>query len=325
MKDESSGSALRRRGTVALTIAIGLLSVADPAAAQVVSGSFVGDGVAGRRITGLGFRPDLVLVKGNDYQSGNVGLTSAVMRTSTMSGDLSKPVVLDYALIGDQITSIDADGFTLGSDRRVAQSGITFHWAAFKATAVMKVGTYTGDGAIQSVTTVGFQPDFVIVMSSGAARAIQACSATPAGRSYEFDISGWLSTEIVSLDPTGFTVNHDASLPYANASGVVYHYVAWDASPGLVSVGKYNGTATDKNVLGVGFRPEFLFVKFINNNLSLPDSPAPAGPRRPLSPDALPPACRLVWRSRVGGTSRRTRCLPTPSARDDGAVRGGAR
>ena len=43
-----------------------------------------------------------------------------------------------------------------------------------------------------------------------------------------------------------------------------------------------------------------------------------------LSPDALPPACRLVWRSRVGSTSPRSRCLSAPSARNDRAVRGGA-
>jgi len=48
-----------------------------------------------------------------------------------------------------------------------------------------------------------------------------------------------------------------------------------------------------------------------------PDSPAVEASAHPLrrvlgrqlSPDALPPACRLVWRSRVGSTSRRTRCL----------------
>jgi len=37
-------------------------------------------------------------------------------------------------------------------------------------------------------------------------------------------------------------------------------------------------------------------------------------------PDVLPPACWLVWRSRVGCTSRRTRCLATLSARNDRAV-----
>ena len=73
---------------------------------------------------------------------------------------------------------------------------------------------------------------------------------------------------------------------------------------------------------------------------ALPRDPVLARPRRrltpgpllaglsvagPLSPNALPPAGRLVWRSRVGSTSPRNPCVPAPSARDDGAVRGRAR
>jgi len=66
-----------------------------------------------------------------------------------------------------------------------------------------------------------------------------------------------------------------------------------------------------------------------------PDPPAVETSSRPLqaglsevalfSPGALPPAGRLVWRSRVGSTGPRTRCVPAPSAGDDGAVRGRAR
>jgi hypothetical protein len=171
-----------------------------------VSGSYVGNGAGGRRITGLGFRPDLVLVKGDDNAAGSEVLTSAVMRTSTMGpGDVSKPVIATCCnpataaspIVANQITSIDAGGFTLGSDRRVAQSGVTFYWAAFKANANMKVGKYTGDGAASHVIVgLGFSPELVIVLLENAGRAIQTCSATPAGRSHEFDVGAWLSNQI---------------------------------------------------------------------------------------------------------------------------------
>ena len=118
----------------------------------MASGSYLANGTGGRKITGLGFRPDVVLVKGNDYDTGLTN-TSAVMRTSTMSGDASKPMVLDNNLATNQITSLDADGFTLGNDRRVAANGITFYWAAFKANANMRVGKYTGDGAASRAIT----------------------------------------------------------------------------------------------------------------------------------------------------------------------------
>jgi hypothetical protein len=124
-----------------------LVGLSRPATAQVVSGSYVGNGAGGRQITGLGFRPDVVLVKGNDYDNVVYTNTSAVLRTSTMgAGDVSKPLIQDNALVANQITSLDADGFTLGSDRRVAANGITFYWAAFKANANLRVGTYTGTG-----------------------------------------------------------------------------------------------------------------------------------------------------------------------------------
>jgi hypothetical protein len=268
---------LEPSGLLRLWFAASLVGLSSPAAAQVVSGSYVGNDAGGRKITGLGFRPDVVLVKGNDYDAGNPGNTSAVVRTSTMSGDASKPMVLDNALAANQITSLDADGFTLGSDRRVAANGITFYWAAFKANADTKVGTYVGTGVgTRSVSGVGFSPDFLIVLPSNAARAIQACSVTPAGRAYEFDIGAWLPSQITSLDADGFTVNHNATAPYANASGVVYHYVAWNEAPGLVKVGSYQGNGIDTRAInGIGFRPEFLFAKFIYNLGSTPSQSPP--------------------------------------------------
>jgi hypothetical protein len=276
-----------RPGRLCLCVA-GLLVCASSAAAQVVSGSFVGNGVGGRKITGLGFRPDVVLIKGNDYDSTTYVNTSAIMRTSTMgSGDVSKPVIQDYAVVANQITSLDADGFTLGSDRRVAANGITFYWAAFKANAAMKVGSYTGNGGTQAVST-GFSPDFVMILPANAARAIMACSVVPTNnpsfRAYEFDIGPSILNQFSSFDATGFTVNHSAGAPYTNANGIVYHYIAWDAAAGLVKVGSYAGNLTDdRNFTGFGFQPEFVFVKFIYN-LNAPDAwQSPPGHFRTVS------------------------------------------
>jgi hypothetical protein len=94
----------------------------------------------------------------------------------------------------------------------------------------------------------------------------------------------WLANQITALNATGFIVNHNASAPYANADGVVYHYVAWNDSAGSVKVGKNNGTLTDKDVLGIGFRPEFLFDTFIYNI----DSPADQSPPGHFRTDAMP-------------------------------------
>ena len=80
-----------------------------PAAeAQIISGSYVGNGIAGRAITGLGFRPDIVIVKVDfDGQTDATppcssldDCSSAVIRTSTMAGTNSKPVKGNQAYAG---------------------------------------------------------------------------------------------------------------------------------------------------------------------------------------------------------------------------------
>lgn len=248
-----------------LAVGLALLSP-PPVTAQMTTGSYVGNGTAGRAISGLGFQPDVVLVKGNEYDPGFTP-TSTVVRTSTMPAGLSKPMVLDNALIGNQIQSLDGDGFTVGNDRRVNQPGINFYWAAFRVDPDMRVGTYTGNGGTQSIAGLGFSPDYVIVMSSGARRAVQACSAAPVGRSFEFESAAWIANEITSLDANGFSVIHNGAAPYTNESGVDYHYVAWNAAPRKTSVGAYNGNGADnRNIAGVGFRPEYLLVKAIYDN-----------------------------------------------------------
>src|SRR5688500_11823714 len=78
--------------------------------AQVLSGDYTGDGTSSRVISELGFTPDVVIVKGNTAQT-------AAIRTSTMVGDLAKPMTGATALTADLIESLDSGatlGFTVG-------------------------------------------------------------------------------------------------------------------------------------------------------------------------------------------------------------------
>ena len=71
-------------------------------------GTYAGNGVNATGITGVGFQPDFVLVKG--------GANIAVLRTSSMAGDLSKAMAGATALAANLVESLDADGFTVGDD-----------------------------------------------------------------------------------------------------------------------------------------------------------------------------------------------------------------
>jgi len=236
---------------IALAVIMGGWVLSSPAEAQVASGSYVGNGTS-QSISGLGFQPDVVIVKGNVAQT-------AVIRTSTMAGDATKPIAAATGLTAGLIQSLDADGFTVGSGSRVNQSGINYYWVAFKATGgELAVGSYGGTGATQSIA-VGFQPNYVIVMSGGANQVVHTSSAMTAGESMEFAATSAVTLVITALQATGFQVGTDAR---ANAAGTNYHYVAWKTVTGKMNVGVYTGNAVDnRNITGVGFQPAYVIVK----------------------------------------------------------------
>ncbi len=134
------------------------------------SGYYTGNAADNRGITGVGFRPDVVIVKGNTAQT-------AAIRTSTMSGDVSKPMAGATAQLADVIQSLDADGFTVGLNARVNSADIGYEWMAFRAQeGLLRVGSYTGNGTSQSVTGLGFSPEYAAVFSAGANNAVQRYS-----------------------------------------------------------------------------------------------------------------------------------------------------
>src|SRR5262249_5645075 len=77
------------RVKLTLLLAGAALLSAVPTSAQMVSGSYSGNGSAGRKITGLGFKPDLVMIKGDDQDTLVFSNTATILRTSTMAGDSS--------------------------------------------------------------------------------------------------------------------------------------------------------------------------------------------------------------------------------------------
>jgi len=93
-----------------------LILVAASASAKVKTGTYVGDGSASRNITGVGFAPVVVIVKGNDTDPTD-DLTSAVLRSATMpAGTFSRAeaTVASISLIPYRLcrhpTSVSATG-----------------------------------------------------------------------------------------------------------------------------------------------------------------------------------------------------------------------
>jgi hypothetical protein len=241
-----AGGALTDTDTVAIT-------VTTDGTPFILSGSYTGNAVDNRVIAGLGFTPDVVIVKVRDDNK------VAVIRTSNIAGDAAKPLAGGTALAADEIQSLDANGFTVGTDDTVNKLGKTYDWIAFKASAgFLKLGTYAGDGTSgRAITGVGFSPDALFVFDAGNQEAVFT-NAAAGGTTFDFGGSA-NAAWIPSLDADGFTLGSDNRV---NGSGRTYYYVVWNEQSGLLDVGSYAGDGADsRNIGGLGFQPEWVVVK----------------------------------------------------------------
>jgi phage protein U len=217
----------------------------------LTTGSYVGTGVDGRQITGVGFQPDVVIVKSAVGRAG-------VIRTGTMVGDAAKILGTSTALQPNQIQSFIADGFTVGTENQVNRSNETYYWVAMRAGSNLSVGSYVGNGSDnRSITGVGFQPVWVITLGDGEDSAFRPASLS-GDNSCLITGTGNVSNRIQALEAGGFQIGSNSDV---NKSGTTYHYIAWAASP-QVSQGSYTGNGLDnRSITGVGFQPQMVWVK----------------------------------------------------------------
>lgn len=221
-----------------------------PGAIKMATGTYAGNGVDGRAIA-VGFQPDFVIVKSEANREG-------VGRTSTMAGDLTKPLGTSTALTANYIQSLTATGFTVGTNNRVNATGDTYHWIAFKTNSqAMAVGNYTGNGAAsRSLTGVGFQPELVMVFGNTAQRAVLRASGM--SRTHQYDGGTGVTTGVTAFGADGFTVGNSAQV---NSNGVAYHYVAFNDVANSIDIGSYTGNAADNRAIATGFQPDYALVR----------------------------------------------------------------
>ncbi|MDH3216718.1 MAG: DUF11 domain-containing protein, partial [Candidatus Krumholzibacteria bacterium] len=225
---------------------------------QMATGRHLGNGIAGWPIANVGFQPDVVFIKGDNTDP-------TVVRTSTMVGDAAKELGPNNALTSNLIMSLDADGFTIGSNQQVNSAGVTYYWVAFKAaTGEMVVDTYPGlGGDDRSIPGVGFTPEYVIVMNEGGAVAMQRFSAQVGDNSLPFASSDPRPDRIQALEADGFQVGQHNTV---NEGGQTFHYVAWKTVPGRIAGSLHLGTGGDDHDMnGVGFQPDFLIISAQGN------------------------------------------------------------
>ncbi len=274
------GATLWRCLMLCLVIFVLSFLIRHSSRAQMLTGTYVGDGSDDRAIMQLGFQPDVVIIKVDTNKD------EAVIRTSTMIGDLSKVIISSKKgkdIESDLIQSLDFDGFTIGSDSRVNDDGETAYWMAFKSIdGEVAVGSYLGNGLNNRIIDISdtsmssdFQPDYVIVLSEEQDDAVQHSSAMGTGVSLQFDNTDELSDEILDVTSNGFEVGDGKG---ANEDSKAFHYVAWKAVTGKMAVGTYVGDGQDERLInGLGFDPEYVIIKSGEKDTAV-HHPASLGP-----------------------------------------------
>ncbi len=251
-------SAYSAAGLLLLTVLFPVFQVRPAHAANfsMKLGYYLGTG-SSKTISGLGFQPQLVIVRASTAAGVGVFKTSSMATTNTAYLN---------AAADDTATSITftSDGFSVGTLANVNTANVLYRWYAFagsdcSSTGYFCVGAYTGNGAASQAVTTGFQPDMVTVKRSTAVGAHFRTAAMAANRTEFFTTTAANTTGsyVASFTPTAFNVGATD-----NVNAGVYNFYAFRTGAGSFAQGTYTGNATDnRNVTGIGFQPNLVVLK----------------------------------------------------------------
>ena len=246
-----------------------------------------GDGTDARGITGVGFQPDLTLIKQRDDYDRDWIWTDAVraatktLRSNTTAGESTD---------GSYLQSFNADGFTIGDSVNVNNSSGNNYYAAWNWKANGS-GSANTDGDIASTVSVNTTSGFSIVTYTGTGVAgatighglattpafiiVKCLSATQPWRVYhgslgadyalilnntiakDDDTTAWNDTEPTS---SVFSAGTTASI---NGSGSTYVAYCFAEIAGYSKFGSYKGNngGSDGPFVYTAFAPQLVIQK----------------------------------------------------------------
>ena len=240
-------------------------------------------------VTGVGFEPDFLWIKERDGVFNHIACDAVRGATKYNKVNTTAAEVTDAT----HVTSLDADGFTVGTDNNTNSNTNTYvawNWKAgtttgiagspsttptaysFNATSGFSIITYTGTGSVATLPHgLGVAPDCIIVKKlSGTGNWLtylniwlmqntkaMNVNSTSAGGTYA---TAWNSTTPTS---TLFTLGSESDV---NATGATYVAYCFANKKGFFHTGEYrgNGSSTQPPCIFTGFRPGFVMFKAIN-------------------------------------------------------------
>lgn len=237
-------------------------------------GTYTANNTDNRNITGLGFTPNVVVVKnGTNAVAAN---TAAVFNTDNSYGDFSNFFVdVDGAV--NNIQSLISDGFQVGTSIYVNGSGSDTHYyfalggasaiGGASGTFTMDSGSYTGNGTTQAIK-VDFDADLVLIKSNNGQYQVfrtKLMQANNTGILANWSI--FKDNAIVMMNESGFVIGSDLTV---NENGATFHWQAFGNAYDPVTrqgaadfmIGSYTGNGIDDRLITqMPFQPDFVIVK----------------------------------------------------------------
>ncbi|MBP9758344.1 fibronectin type III domain-containing protein [Candidatus Dojkabacteria bacterium] len=217
---------------------------------KMQTGYYVGNG-GDLSITGLGFTPDLVFIKSSTTS------TAAVFRARIMRDAPNNQVSFF-------INSADNSAALLNV-QNVIYYYIAYGGNDCSASGSFCVGMYSGDGVSGRSISTGFDPNFVTVKRSTAIDGNFRVSSQPANETlfYRNIVRNTSNPNVYiqTLTTGAFTVGTTN-----NTLGGIYYYFGFKDTANFFKQGTYTADNVDnRSITGVGFKPDFVFVKNATN------------------------------------------------------------
>lgn len=217
---------------------------------RVETGTYTGNGTS-QSVTGLGFTPKFVMIKGNTTQTG-------AFRTSAHTTNLSSQTTNANDLT-TAITSIDANGFSVGASATVNGNTLAYYWVAIDGDNVVTgTGAGSGSGATVSIGQ-SFTPDVIIAKCGGGTKypyIWTSAHTDPASSPLTIADQNNLGIHAVSAGQFTVGINIDVE-------SETYWWVAINADVNSLDVNKFTGNGLDNRdiTLGVAWTPEIVIAK----------------------------------------------------------------
>ena len=217
-------------------------------------------------ITGIGFQPDVVLIK-NRGQTDNWNHQNDVLGVGKTQALNTSSAVADET---DCIDSFDSDGFTVDSDHKVNASSETYVAYCWKesADAGFDIYTYSGTGSAVTVShSLGVAPDLILnFLNTGSAWDSTSYWNTPnmgTGKGIFMTLTNAAqsTTYVDSTNTSNFVTTN------MSTSGRNYFGYAIANKEGLVKAGEYKGNGNaDGSFVYTGFGPALVVNKRIDGS-----------------------------------------------------------